>query len=763
MGMKWMWNLIVAQREPASSGPEYGEPATRTPLVPRVSMVRARAWAACLLITAFALIGLWRALLEPSTGWRFGVTPDGRIQAVATDGRGEVLQDVSALTGGGQRVLLTPELLIESSGLLHLYADQDRFHATHRELWTVLQQPVVAVETASGTVTASMRDKRLGELGFYFWLPWGLGLLSLSVGLAVWVYRPADEAARWYALASMAYAYFMLLTAGSSSRLLTQMPFAWAQLHQLAHATGFFMIGAQCMLLLRHPVRLRLPWLPPLMLAWGLIWLSVDVLRLVPTIALGYRLPSVVMTLLLPMLFALQWRTCRSDPARRAQIKWLGLLMFASLLFAFIGFSAGAAGYNIKLPLVVGLGWQSLLFLGLVPLVTQVGLFQLERWWAYAWLWLLGGLLVVVLDVLLLAMLPVSGGNALALALAAGGWLYFPLRQAVWLRLARGSLPATRDVLPEIVSLIASQPQDSARLNTHWRALWDKACQPLRMETLPALSGEYAKPATELATEPAEAKVQVGEQGQTMWIPGWGGLHALRLFLPERGQRLFRPDDAVRAREIVRLVRTGLTSHQSFERGVREERQRIASDLHDDLGATLLSIAQTSSSGHTSGLARQAIEDLRLSVRGLTGDAIPLADALADWRSESVARVMAAGIDVQWVAADMASDTMLSAPLRTQMTRILREAVSNVIRHSGARHCRIEISATGGWMALDIHDDGKGMQGSGLAQTQGMGLANMERRARKLAGHYALRVSHLGGVHVQCRVPMGLSATMGAP
>ena len=56
-----------------------------------------------------------------------------------------------------------------------------------------------------------------------------------------------------------------------------------------------------------------------------------------------------------------------------------------------------------------------------------------------------------------------------------------------------------------------------------------------------------------------------------MWIPGWGGLHALRLFLPERGQRLFRPDDAVRAREIVRLVRTGLTSHQSFERGVREE------------------------------------------------------------------------------------------------------------------------------------------------------------------------------------------------
>ena len=53
------------------------------------------------------------------------------------------------------------------------------------------------------------------------------------------------------------------------------------------------------------------------------------------------------------------------------------------------------------------------------------------------------------------------------------------------------------------------------------------------------------------------------------------------------------------------------------------------------------------------------------------------------------------------------------------------------------------------------------MRGSGLAQTQGMGLANMERRARKLAGHYALRVSHLGGVHVQCRVPMGLSATMG--
>ncbi len=75
------------------------------------------------------------------------------------------------------------------------------------------------------------------------------------------------------------------------------------------------------------------------------------------------------------------------------------------------------------------------------------------------------------------------------------------------------------------------------------------------------------------------------------------------------------------------------------EQVTEKERKRIAGDLHDDLGAKLLTIVHTSESERISTLAREALEEMRLSVRGLTGKAVRLADALADWRAEIVSRL----------------------------------------------------------------------------------------------------------------------------
>jgi signal transduction histidine kinase len=358
--------------------------------------------------------------------------------------------------------------------------------------------------------------------------------------------------------------------------------------------------------------------------------------------------------------------------------------------------------------------------------------------------------MVVALDLVFLGLLSLQFESALLLAMAVGGWVYFPLRQVVWRRLSDGTRARTGDLLPDILALTSHTAGDSLLRRKDWLALWDRAFSPLSVHE----------------TRDAPDVPQVDPQGRCLTVPGGEGLPALVLTLAGRGQRLFRPDDARRAAEIVRLVRTGLASHQSFEQGARQERQRIASDLHDDLGATLLSIAQTSAAGPASTLARQAIEELRLSVRGLTGDAAPLADALADWRAETVSRLMAASIEVLWDAEGTPDDVHIPASLRTQVTRILREAVSNVIRHSGARHCRINLTLQAGVLRLDVNDEGRGVAGAAdgavSRQARGMGLANMERRAHKLGGHYVLATSAMGGVHVQVRVPLDQSATIAA-
>jgi two-component system sensor histidine kinase UhpB len=87
------------------------------------------------------------------------------------------------------------------------------------------------------------------------------------------------------------------------------------------------------------------------------------------------------------------------------------------------------------------------------------------------------------------------------------------------------------------------------------------------------------------------------------------------------------------------------------EQVTERERKRIAADLHDDLGAKLLTIVHTSESDRISTLAREALEEMRLSVRGLTGKPVHLADALGDWRAEVVSRLGQANIEADWKSA----------------------------------------------------------------------------------------------------------------
>ncbi|HLL13038.1 MAG TPA: sensor histidine kinase, partial [Rubrivivax sp.] len=93
-------------------------------------------------------------------------------------------------------------------------------------------------------------------------------------------------------------------------------------------------------------------------------------------------------------------------------------------------------------------------------------------------------------------------------------------------------------------------------------------------------------------------------------------------------------------------------SELRVEQVTERERKRIAADLHDDLGAKLLTIVHTSESERISTLAREALEEMRLSVRGLTGKPVRLADALGDWRAEIVSRLAQAGIEGEWEAPE---------------------------------------------------------------------------------------------------------------
>ena len=192
-----------------------------------------------------------------------------------------------------------------------------------------------------------------------------------------------------------------------------------------------------------------------------------------------------------------------------------------------------------------------------------------------------------------------------------------------------------------------------------------------------------------------------------------------------------------------------------------KERKRIAGDLHDDLGAKLLTIVHTSDNDRISTLAREALEEMRLSVRGLTGRPMVLSDSLADWRSEVVSRLGQAGIECEWRNPNDTIEEPLSSRTYVQTTRILREAVSNIIKHSGASHVVItaDVDLENHVFVLVIQDNGKGipMELDGRLD-RGHGMTSMKHRAKQLSGQCLVESGPGFGTVIRLTLPLEIAA-----
>ncbi|GAB5605120.1 sensor histidine kinase [Sideroxyarcus sp. TK5] len=189
------------------------------------------------------------------------------------------------------------------------------------------------------------------------------------------------------------------------------------------------------------------------------------------------------------------------------------------------------------------------------------------------------------------------------------------------------------------------------------------------------------------------------------------------------------------------------------QRAMLEERNRIYRDLHDDMGAKLLGLAisaERANLGKEADLARSALQDLRDVVSRSTHVATPLSDLLADWRMETEQRVRAAGLLLGWQFPERNSEIMVSPEAALNMSRILREAVTNVLRHARASSIRVDTRLDDDHFALDIEDDGIGLPPQ-LAPHRGM--SSMQARAAALGATLEWQPQE-PGCRVTLRVPL---------
>ncbi|RDI64029.1 sensor histidine kinase [Nocardia pseudobrasiliensis] len=228
----------------------------------------------------------------------------------------------------------------------------------------------------------------------------------------------------------------------------------------------------------------------------------------------------------------------------------------------------------------------------------------------------------------------------------------------------------------------------------------------------------------------------------SLLIPGWGfGVGTMALCLIPVGIWFGREvgTRGKRLREIARRQQSELT--------IVEERNRVARDVHDILGHSLTVITvKTELAGRlvdldperakteiaeVERLAREALAGVRDTVGGLRE--MSLAGELATARTA----LHAAGI-----RADL--PVVVDVPTRQSVVFgwVLREAVTNIVRHSEAAHCTVRVDAT----SIEVTDDGIGMVSTAAS---GSGLTGLRERMRAAGGTLELGAADGGGLRLR--------------
>jgi len=214
-----------------------------------------------------------------------------------------------------------------------------------------------------------------------------------------------------------------------------------------------------------------------------------------------------------------------------------------------------------------------------------------------------------------------------------------------------------------------------------------------------------------------------------------------------RGRRLFTDDDARLTDRIVEQLRRAVAFDKAVEQGRSEERLRLAQDLHDDIGARLLTLMYKAQSPEMEEYVRHTLKDLKTLTRGLAAPSHRLSHAAAEWKTDLSQRLMAAQVDLDWDFS-FDRDIVLSVVQWSALTRVLRELISNAIAHANAQRVQVDFHLEADRLDLVVTDDGVGR--NPREWSHGLGLGGVRKRVKQLGGEVEWGEAAPSGI--RCRV-----------
>ena len=253
----------------------------------------------------------------------------------------------------------------------------------------------------------------------------------------------------------------------------------------------------------------------------------------------------------------------------------------------------------------------------------------------------------------------------------------------------------------------------------------------------------------------------------------------------------------------LREINEALEEAKSAEEGLRKSREerlaelekvrsRIATDLHDDIGASLTQIAilsEVAQAQSKNGVSEplKKITNVSNELVGTMSDIVwsinPTKDHFSDltqrMRRFAADVLSARGIVFQFVVPEPNDEIIVNTNLRREVFLIFKESINNIVKHSSAKQVEIEVGFSSEFLTLKISDDGKGFKSEQPAlagwsnltnydaesyqpanagcsdNLGGNGISSMRKRAREMSGEIEI-ISEIGkGTEILLKLPLG--------
>jgi signal transduction histidine kinase len=234
-------------------------------------------------------------------------------------------------------------------------------------------------------------------------------------------------------------------------------------------------------------------------------------------------------------------------------------------------------------------------------------------------------------------------------------------------------------------------------------------------------------------------------------------------------------------------MRRGQAAQQAFSRQLiaseERERQRIAAELHDSLGQSLLVVKNRAQMGAMAALpqdgeARKQFDEIGTTVAQTLEEVRTIAYNLRPHHLEQLGLTTTIRAMLEKVAESSGMvingdlddvDGMFPPEQEITIYRIIQESVNNVIKHASAREARVAVRSHEHHVEITIRDDGQGFASAtsatpaaGAAAGGGFGLKGLAERVQMLGGTHTIDSAPGRGTTVTVRIGVGAAARDGS-